>query len=168
MATDPVQKLLDIHEIQQALLKYAIALDARQPDLMDQVFTKDAEIVLSGTGTFTVESYKKLSGEVLPQLETTQHFCGAPVIRIAGDRAWTPCYFIAQHSRTSLAPEPFLIAAGHYDDELVRVGDSWRISKRTGVSTWVDGNTAVLGFPIPPGGLPWLTERNCPEWLLRR
>jgi hypothetical protein len=165
---DQVRQLLDIHQIQQLLLKYAIALDSRELDLMDRLFTKDAKIDLAGTGVFSVGDYKKMAGGVLPGLEATQHFCSPAVIRIEGDKAFTRCYFMAQHARNSLAPQPFIMVAGHYDDELVRADGEWLIAKRTGTATWVDGNPAVLGYPIPPGGLPWLESRNCPSWLLKR
>ena len=165
---DQLRKLLDIHEIQQVLLKYPIAIDSRQLDIMDQLFTKDAQINLAGTGVFSVTEYKKLAGSVLPGLEATQHFCNAPVIHVDGDKAYTRCYFMAQHARNSLAPEPFIMVSGHYDDELVRANGEWRISKRTGTATWVEGNPAVISYPIAPGGLPWLDSRNCPAWLMKR
>ena len=44
------QRLLDIHEIQQVLLLYAVALDSREMSLLERVFTADAHIDIPGVG----------------------------------------------------------------------------------------------------------------------
>jgi hypothetical protein len=46
--------------------------------------------------------------------------------------------------RAACGGDTFTIG-GTYDDELVRVGDDWRIAGRTLSRTWEDGNPAVMG-----------------------
>lgn len=162
---EALRRLLDTQEIQQVLMKYSIAIDSRHLNLFHQVFSPDAMIDLAGTGQFSVEQYIGLSGQVLEQLEVTQHFLSPAVIDVQGNTARSRCYFMAQHGRNSEAPAPFLMIGGTYDDELARLENGWRITRRVGTATWIDGNVAVLGYPLPPGGLPWSEARDCPPWL---
>jgi len=169
MATaESLQKLLDVQEIQTILSKYVIAVDTREFSLFDDCFSADATIDLANTGVFTRDSYRDLCRQVLPTLDATQHHLGLPVIDVQGDRAFSRCYFIAQHARNSLAPNPFVLIGGWYDDELARVNGQWRIIRRLGTAVWFDGNPDVLGYPFPPGALEQVSGRACPQWLLPR
>jgi hypothetical protein len=165
--TDPaVQMLLDLHQIQTVLGKYVIGIDSRAFDLLDQVFTPDAQILLAGMPPLDPAGYKRICADNLPAMEATQHHLGMPVIEVTGDTARSRCYFIAQHAKNALRPDPLLIIGGWYDDELRRTADGWRITRRTGTAAWFDGNPDVLGYPVPPGGLDWSPGRNAPAWLL--
>jgi len=167
-ASDSVQKLLDLHEIQTLLSKYVIAVDTQVLSLFDDCFAEDAAIDLANTGVFTRDGYRDLCSRVLPTLDATQHHLGLPVIDVRGDRAESRCYFIAQHARNSLAPQPFLIIGGWYDDEFARLDGQWRITRRRGTAVWFDGNPEVLGYPFQPGALARVPGRACPDWLLSR
>jgi len=164
--TDPVAMLLAVHDIQQVVYKYAIAIDTREIDLLDECFAKDGKFHMADAGVFSCEEYKALCRKVLPALDATQHVVGPPMIEIEGDTAVSRSYFIAQHARNSLAPNPLLLIGGWYDDEFTRIDGQWRITKRIGTPAWYDGNPAVLGDSNTPGGLKWSAYRNCPLWLL--
>ena len=85
----------------------------------------------------------------------TQHHLGLPVIELVGDRAHARCYFMAQHVRNDLSPNPFLMIGGWYTDDLVRTEDGWRIEKRVGTAVWYEGNPDVLGMgDFPMGATP--------------
>lgn len=169
MATQAaLQKLLDVQEIQTILSKYVIAVDTLELGLFDDCFTADAIIDLANTGVFTRDTYRDLCRQMLPALDATQHQLGLPVIDVRGDRAFSRCYFIAQHARNSLAPRPFVLIGGWYDDELARVDGRWYITRREGTAAWFDGNPDVLGYPFPPGALERVPGRACPQWLLPR
>lgn len=160
-----IQKLLDAHEIQQVLLKYPIAIDAREYDLLDPLFWPGAKVLLSGLPDLDAASYKEICRTNLSGFDATQHTVGPAAMEISGDTAHTRCYFIAQHSKNALRPNPHLIIGGWYDDEFERRGGVWRIAVRRGTAAWFDGNPEVLGYPVPPGGLDWNPGRNCPAWL---
>jgi hypothetical protein len=167
-SNDKAQTLFDIYEIQKILSKYVIAVDSKEFGLFDQCFTEDAEIELANTGVFTKESYKQLCSQALPNLDATQHHLGLPIIEVDGDKASSRCYFVAQHVSNKLAPKPFLIIGGWYNDQFARVKGEWRITRRQGVAVWFDGNPDVLGYPFPPGALASVPGRECPGWLLSR
>jgi hypothetical protein len=165
MSNDIVQKLLDIHQIQQVLVKYTIAIDSQDFDLLEGCFTSDAELHLAGLGTMTPQSYRAICEQNLPSLDATQHHCGIPAITFDGDSAHSRCYFMAQHARNSLGAAPLMLIGGWYDDELRRVGDDWRIYRRTGTAAWYEGNGDVLGYPVAQGGLERTPGRARPSWL---
>jgi hypothetical protein len=165
MSNDIVQKLLDIHQIQQLLVKYTIAIDTRDFDLLERCFTADAELHLAGLGTMTPQAYRKVCEQNLPSLDATQHHCGIPAIEFGGDVAHSRCYFMAQHARNSLGAAPLMLIGGWYDDVMHRVGDDWRIHRRTGTAAWYEGNGDVLGYPVPQGGLAATPGRARPGWL---
>ena len=163
---DAVTRLLDIQDIQRALGLYVIALDSRELSLFDQVFVPGAPINLGGMGEMTPESYKEAAAKGLGALSATQHHLGLPVIELSGDIAHARCYFMAQHVRNDLAPNPFLLIGGWYTDDLKRTEAGWRITRRTGTALWYDGNPDVLGMGgFPMGATPRGEGHFAPAWL---
>ena len=162
---DPLATLIDVHEISQLLYRYTIAIDTRELSLFDRCFVSDARIEIPGLGVLDRDGYGRVCAENLPAFDATQHLVGNPAIQVDGEAASSRCYFIAQHVRNALAPNPFLIMGGWYDDRLARVNGRWLITARTGTAVWFDGNPAVLGYPMPPGALPRSAGHACPPWL---
>jgi 3-phenylpropionate/cinnamic acid dioxygenase small subunit len=166
-----LQNVIDVQEIEQILYKYAVAVDARHRELMYELFTEDAHIDLSGTGIYNPHDYVEGGKGSYKIFDATQHSISTPVVQVTGDTAQSRCYFVAQHVRNSLKPNPCLVIGGNYDDELARTKDGWRITKRTGTATWYDGNPEVLnlpgvpGFPDAPGSPAWTEIRECPPWM---
>ena len=163
--THSAEQLADIHEIQQVLSTYAIALDSRSPELLLSCFTEDAELALGGMPKSSPAAYVEICKQTLPDLDATQHAISTPLIRLDGDTASSRCYFNAQHARNSLRPDALFLIAGTYDDDWKRTADGWRITRRLGTPSWCEGNPAVLGFPDEPGGMPWTAARGAPDWL---
>jgi hypothetical protein len=163
---DAIRRLLDLEDIKRALGLYVIAIDTRDLTLFDTVFTPDAPIVLGGMPAMTPASYKEIGAKGLSALDATQHHLGLPVIDLDGDRANARCYFLAQHVRNDLAPNPFLLIGGWYTDELARTEAGWRITKRVGTALWYDGNPDVLGMgDFPMGATPRGDGHTVPAWL---
>src|SRR6202012_1992864 len=118
-----VSRRLDIECITRALGLYVIALDSSELPMFDQVFVPAAQVTLGGMGEMTAESYKEAAVQGLSALNATQHHLGLPVIDLNGDVAHSRCYFMAQHVRNDLAPNPFLLIGGWYPDDLKRTDD---------------------------------------------
>jgi hypothetical protein len=162
-----LSKLLAVHEIEQVLATYSIAIDTRRPDLLDRCFGAGAELHLDGVGALDLAQYKEMCRTALPGLDATQHHLGLPAIRVEGDRASSRCYFVAQHVKNALAPRPALLIGGWYDDELARTAGGWRILRRRGTAVWYEGNPDVLGYAFPMGASPRGPGHEAPGWLLR-
>ena len=165
--SDAVGRLLDIQEINRALALYVVAVDTRELSLFDRVFMPEARIILGGVGEMTPASYKAMAVAGLGALSGTQHHLGLPLIDLDGDRAHARCYFMAQHVRNDLAPDPFLMIGGWYTDDLIRTEDGWRIEQRIGTAVWYQGNPAVLGMgDFPMGATPRGDGHLPPDWLM--
>jgi ketosteroid isomerase-like protein len=144
----------DVHAIEQLLYRYAVAIDTRDVDALDDVFTPDARLDMSVAGTMTPAEYQAKARRVLAELDATHHLIASPIVEVGadGDTATAHCYYQAQHVRNDCADGPLLLIGGWIDDELVRTAEGWRIARRRGRAVWFDGNPAVLGLDVVPGG----------------
>ena len=159
---------LDLQAIHNLLARYVIAVDTRRPDLLDEVFLPDSVVELAGMGVMTPAQYRDICATVLPTLDATLHHLSMPAIVIDGDTAQSRCYFLAQHVKNTLAPRPFLMIGGWYDDVLVRTPEGWRIRHRRGTALWSDGNPAVVGAQYLIGAAPRDEGHEAPAWLPQR
>jgi 3-phenylpropionate/cinnamic acid dioxygenase small subunit len=140
-----VEVAADVVAIQQVLYHYAYALDARDYDALDEVFSADAKLHTSGGTLMSPGQYKSMCASELPKLDATQHMVTNTSVTVDGDRANSRAYFQAQHVKESLAPDSQLLMAGWVDDEFERRAEGWRIVERRWHSAWTSGNPAVLG-----------------------
>ena len=127
------QELSDRFEIQDLLVAYCDAIDRRQWDALDDIFTPDAIIdyTEAGGAKGTLETIKPYLERGLQPFAAMQHMLGLPLIKIEGDQAT---------ARTTVYNPMVLEKDGHphvffvglwYRDELVRTDQGWRISKRS-------------------------------------
>jgi 3-phenylpropionate/cinnamic acid dioxygenase small subunit len=140
-----VEVAADVVAIQQVLYHYAHALDARDYDALDEVFSADAKLHTSGGTLMSPAQYKAMCATELPKLDATHHMVTNTSVTVDGDRANSRAYFQAQHVKESLAPDSQLLMAGWVDDEFERRAEGWRIVERRWHSAWSSGNPAVLG-----------------------
>ena len=140
-----VEVAADVVAIQQVLFHYAYALDARDYDALDEVFSADAKLHTSGGTLMSSAQYKAMCATELAKLDATHHMVTNTSVTVDGDRANSRAYFQAQHVKGSLAPDSQLLMAGWVDDEFERHAQGWRIVDRRWHSSWSSGNPAVLG-----------------------
>ena len=127
-----LQELSDRVEIQDLLARYTHAIDTRDWDALDRVFTHDARIDYSAFGgaTGSLDEIKRFLAEAMPMFESFQHLVGSSVVDIDGDTATarTIC-----HNPMVLkgGDDPHLLVCGlWYRDKLVRTPAGWRIAER--------------------------------------
>lgn len=137
--------LIDRQAIVDVTIEYCWTLDEHAWERLALVFTPDAVAVL-GRECRGLGEIEERVREALEPLDSSQHSVTNHQVTIDGDRATCRCYFRAQHLRSELTDGPLLMVGGRYEDELVRAANGWRITKRTLVSMWTDGNPAVLGL----------------------
>jgi hypothetical protein len=160
-ATSPDQ-LADIHAVEQLLYRYAIAIDTRDLDALDEIFTPDAHLDMSVAGSLTPAQYKAKAAVELAKLDATHHLIASPVVTVDGDVASAHTYYQAQHARQGCPGGPLLMVGGWIDDELVRTPAGWRIRARRGRAVWFDGNPAVLGLDVEVGANTRLSPPTSP------
>jgi hypothetical protein len=131
--TMTLQELSDRFEINDVLVAYSHAIDTRQWDALDDVFSDDADIDYTAFGgpAGKLPEIKAFLDQALGGFIGFQHMVAAPKITLDGDRATAKTY----------CHNPMILADGEggekvwfiglwYHDELVRTPAGWRISHR--------------------------------------
>ena len=131
-----LQEISDRLEIQDLMVEYCYAIDTRNWDALDDVFTSDAIIDYSEMVGVkgTLPEIKTFLSESMSVIEACQHIISTSKIKVEGDRA---------HGRTICTnpmvfrPEGQTFFVGlWYRDEFVRTEKGWRISSRYEESCW--------------------------------
>jgi hypothetical protein len=144
-ADKAMRLLLDHHEIQNVLARYALGQDRHQGDDAgvledwDEVFTDDAITDYSAAGA-PVGSYRDLARWMRGDADTPgrmsgfsnwQHMLSLPLITIDADGARARTDYLATHrGRADLGSNFHFNASGAFHDILVRTGKGWRIQHR--------------------------------------
>lgn len=128
-----LQEISDRLEIQDLMVRYCHAVDTRQWDLLDEVFTPDAHVDYSAMGGSAgdLATTKTFLAQVMPNFPAFQHLVTNSSITVEGDTATgrTICH------NPMLVPgadgAPTLMLCGlWYLDTFVRVDGAWRIARR--------------------------------------
>jgi hypothetical protein len=151
-----LEQISDRLLIQDLLVEEAAAIDERDWDRWQAVYTEDAWIDWSGNrGT------KGRPDEVRPWAESVlsaenfpypqyQHYCTNFQIRVDGDRARSRHLQIIPISVPSSGGGRQIAFSGiWFDDELVRTEAGWRIRERRERLAWSHNFPAAYQVPIP-------------------
>ena len=126
-----LEEISDRFEIQQLLIDYSTAIDSRRFDDLDRVFTADAYIDYRAMGGVDgrYPEVKAWLAQVLPNFPAYAHMLGNFDVKLHGDTATsrTLCF----NPMVLGGDEQQVLFCGlWYDDEFVRTGDGWRMTKR--------------------------------------
>jgi SnoaL-like domain len=132
--SDPASTgLADRLAIQDLIARYPLAVDGRDWDGLDALFTPDAHIDFTAFGgpAGDVASTKAFLRDALGGFRRTQHMMGLPAITLDGDhaRARTSCNNPMVIDNADGTTAVWLIGLW-YDDEFVRTADGWRFASR--------------------------------------
>ena len=134
----------------EALNLYAFALDARQWDLFDRIFTEDVVMDLGPAAVAWAnrDEFKQGFKNFHETLDNHQHTMMGHLVHVDGDTAHAFCYGNWLLVREAADGGPAWMGTGWYDDELVRLEDGWKIKRRVcRLLSWT-GNPRV---PEPNG-----------------
>ena len=129
-----LQELSDRLEIQDLQAAYSHAIDTRDFDALDRVFTRDAFIDYSAFGGSVggLEETKGFLRKALAMFGGFQHMVATSQVNLSGNRAtakticWNPMVL-----KGSGPGEPRVFFCGlWYHDEYLRTLDGWRITRR--------------------------------------
>jgi hypothetical protein len=128
-----LQEISDRFEIMDVLTDYCTAIDNKDIDALNLVFTSDARIDYSRAGgpSADLKTIKKFLEENLGDLPR-QHMISNHRIRIQGDRADVRCLC---HNPLELPLQQgalleIMLWGLWYDDKFVRTSAGWRIEER--------------------------------------
>jgi ketosteroid isomerase-like protein len=129
------QEISDRLEIQDLLVDYCYAIDFRDWDALDRIFTPDAVIdytELGGTRG-NLEETKAFLGQAMPMFESFQHMISTSKITVDGDTAegrtilHNPMVLPAKNE----GEKPHVFFCGlWYRDTFRRTPEGWRIATR--------------------------------------
>jgi SnoaL-like domain len=127
-----MEEISDRLEIQDLMVRYSYAIDSRNWDALDDVFTPDAHIDYSvfGGSVGNLAETKAFLTEAMPMFTTLQHMVSGTTIAFDGDTATakTQCHNPMTMGDTE---NPDLMVCGlWYVDKLARTADGWRIEER--------------------------------------
>jgi len=122
-----VQKLLDIHEIQQLMVRYADRIDANDPEGAAACYAEDGIGQYWGTYRGRKEISKILTA-ILSMFSATSHHLSNTKINLDGDEATAMSYVYAFH-RMADTGEP-LHYWGRWIDRHKRTGEGWLFAER--------------------------------------
>jgi hypothetical protein len=127
-----LEEISDRFEIQQLLIDYSTAIDRRQFDDLDRVFTPDAYIDYREMGGIDgrFPEVKAWLAETLPKIfQAHAHMLGNVDVRIDGDTAssrtfcFNPMVFGGETDQV-------MLCGLWYVDEFTRTAEGWRMNKR--------------------------------------
>ena len=128
-----LQEISDRIEIHDLLVRYSHAIDTRDFDALDQVFTPDAFIDYSAMGGAkgSLPEIKAFLREAMGRFAGFQHLIANSMVELRGDRATgrTMCHNPMVLARPDGATHTFYCGLW-YLDELVRTAEGWRIQRR--------------------------------------
>jgi hypothetical protein len=138
-----LQEISDRLEIEGAIIRYTRGIDGGEWDLLDSVFTPDAEIDYTESGGVadTYPAVKKWLAEVLPAFfPKRMHSLHQVDIRLAGDEALASAYF---HNPMPMddghGKELVVEFGGLYHHTFVRTAEGWRSRKLHEEIVWRRG-----------------------------
>lgn len=143
------ESIVDRLEIEALVRKYAWAIDHRNFDELDDIFTPDAVLDYTTAGGIkgAYPEVKAWLAGVLPGFPAYQHLVTNTEVTLAGDLASARSAFYNPmgHDRPDKT-RAYFFCGGEYHDQLIRTESGWRISNRFEQTVWMDGEF--------PGALP--------------
>ena len=146
----PLQEISDRLEIQDLLSRYSYAIDDRDWDRLDAIFTPDAVIDDSETGGAkgSVAQIKAWLPVAMERFPRCQHMVATTKLDLDGDDATsrTMLFNPMVHKGDDGVEQVFFIGLW-YRDRLVRTADGWRIAERYEEMAYAHNVPAMA--PIP-------------------
>ena len=136
-----LDELLDQAAINDLLDEYADAIDARDFERVEAVFTDDAHLDYSSAGGLSGPRNEVIGWlrESLPAVTLTQHLLTNRRVRVDGDTATATTQLFNPLLFSGDETTQLLLLGGLYDDALTRTPDGWRITDRVHRTIWTAG-----------------------------
>lgn len=144
--TMSLQEVSDRFEVQDLLADYAHAIDQKDWDALDDIFTADAVIdyTVMGGPRGSLPEIKKFLAEAMSIFPHTQHLVANMQVRLNGDEGTgrIMCHNPQMMDLGEGKRHVFLLGLW-YVDKYVRTADGWRIAERVEEKSW--------GLNLPKG-----------------
>ncbi|MEO3760287.1 nuclear transport factor 2 family protein [Mycobacterium sp. B14F4] len=122
----------DNAQITDVLIRYATGIDFKDWALFRTCWADEVDIDYGDLGRHSdADQFTALMEQIHGGMGQTYHRISNPAIEVDGDRATARSYVHAVLQAVPGDSNSWIDALGHYDDELARTADGWRIVKRT-------------------------------------
>ena len=138
-----MQEISDRLEIQELLVRYSHAVDTRDWDAYEGVFTDDAVIDYTSAGGIrgSLGEVVEWLSHALKLFPMTQHLITNRHVVLEGDTATGRSYYYNPLGRPDgTGGMQLLFFGGYYNDRFRRTADGWRIAERVEETAWVEGS----------------------------
>jgi hypothetical protein len=146
-----LQEISDRIQIGDLLTRYTVAIDQKDWSLLDTCFTPDAHLDYTSAGGVAGD-YPKVRAwleAALASFPMTVHYITNSVVDLDGNAAKARTAVLNPMGFQNEDGSMHLFTVGaHYNDELVRTDDGWRIRERIEESAFMDG-TLPEALQIP-------------------
>jgi len=146
-----LQQISDRIEIDDLLIRYTVAIDTKDWELLDTVFTPDAVVDYTTSGGIKGDypEVRAWLAKALGLFTMTQHLISNSVVRIDGDTATARTMVFNPMGRDDGKGGLTLFYVGAwYDDKLVRTPEGWRIAERFEEQAFLEG-ALPKGLAVP-------------------
>ncbi|MFF2508190.1 nuclear transport factor 2 family protein [Streptomyces sp. NPDC058067] len=136
----------DLLDLRRLVETYALAVDRRDRDLLGEVFTPDARLVVHradgtvGRDRTSAQERAQILDE-LAAFRHTFHLVGNHLADVDGSTATGVVYCLAHHYDADPRGSVDLVIPVRYEDDYVRTPDGWRIAARTVHLLWHERRT---------------------------
>jgi 3-phenylpropionate/cinnamic acid dioxygenase small subunit len=121
----------DREQIADVLIRYATGIDFKDWALLRTCWTEDVDVDYGEVGRYSgADAITALMEQLHDAMGPTYHRLTNFAIAVDGDRATARSYVHAVLQAVPDDAASWVEALGHYDDELVRTSDGWRIARR--------------------------------------
>jgi 3-phenylpropionate/cinnamic acid dioxygenase small subunit len=144
------EDVADRIEIDDLLTRYATAVDTKDWELYQTVFTADAVIDYTSSGGIRggLAEVTKWLAESLAMFSMSQHLVTNRDVRVTGDTATSHSYLYNAMGRTKRdGTLDLMFVGGGYRDKLRRTNDGWRIIERVQDTAWLSSSPGAAGPP---------------------
>jgi 3-phenylpropionate/cinnamic acid dioxygenase small subunit len=140
-----LQEISDRMEIQQAMVDYATAIDTRDYDALDRIFTADAYIDYRAMGGADgrYPQIKRWLAETLQRFPRYYHLVSNVSLQIEGDSARSRIVCFNPMVAEMEGKRQVMFFGLWYLDRWVRTADGWRLCERI--------EEKCFDFNLPPG-----------------
>ena len=140
-----LNELIERERIRDVIYGYCEAIDAKDWQGVLDRFTPDA-MISHGRFSGPFEEFMGHIKNVLNRMEKTVHIIGGTTISIEGERAQMSSSYVSFHSISGKYENAGPVktggidtdwqVAGRYVDQLLKVGDVWKIYDRKATTDW--------------------------------
>jgi 3-phenylpropionate/cinnamic acid dioxygenase small subunit len=146
-----LKQLSDRRQIDDLLIRYTVAIDKKDWNLLDTCFTPDATVDYTSSGGVKgpYPEVRQWLEKALSVFPVTQHFISNTTVEISGDTAKARTYVInPMVFKNPDGTDHIFTVGAYYNDDLAWTDDGWRITNRHEEQAFLDGTyPAALQVP---------------------